>query len=746
MKRIAPVIAVALFTLALLAYAFSSPHTVRADSEQIVTTLYPGWNLIGWVDVEAPVGDLFETLPSLKSVYAYESAEQRWLSATAEGGDLQMLTPGMGLWLRMRDGAPFEWQRVRGAYVNSSMLTAGRNVIAWQALDAVPAAVGLRQIRNAATLVLKWDAQTQRWHTAALRLPHSLWTLTEFNHGDAIYVDAEQPVEWRQLTGESPRVTFIGDVSEEQRRETLEELEFIRETFATTFGGVVSGLNIFVFDDGETFSEWSQSVRGHFPVGCGDASPKHITYPLSCGASTLAHEYFHALQEYSGHQGARAPFVWMDEGGATLAEWVYQDAAGQREFNSELQGALARIRTVDANLTDPSSLTMRYAGGAVALALLTQRVGTPALLRYIRSAYPPAGDSAPEEVFEDIFGISLDNFYRDFEAARANGIERFGQLSGRATTLVTSESPYRLEVAIEGPDGSSLDDPANVSFLYIFGSVAFDGLMSIPASAGSYRLYKIEVGLCSIGWTMVGGQAREPLTVYDRWPAEAHRIRLSSLGCDSKITGIVRGPDGSPLRTRELRVWIEAYSGSDNWVGRTRKIEPTEDGRFEMPVVAGRYSIGVSPIETDGARFGWYAPSGLTRQPSERHIFDVPSGGVVEIDITLPYGRRVRIAGLVRGPDGRTVAGVTVDPHGSFPMGDESLGWIGWSEVSGQAGKFAVPFTGTHVTLELSAGECVLGTYGPGGFRPAGQAARYFEVNDEDITDIVIELPHTTCE
>ncbi len=746
MKRIAPVIAVALFTLALLAYAFSSPHTVRADSEQTATTLYPGWNLIGWVDVEAPVGDLFETLPSLKSVYAYESAEQRWLSATAEGGDLQMLTPGMGLWLRMRDGAPFEWQRVRGAYVNSSMLTAGRNVIAWQALDAVPAAVGLRQIRNAATLVLKWDAQTQRWQTAALRLPHSLWTLTEFNHGDAIYVDAEQPVEWRQLTGESPRVTFIGDVSEEQRRETLEELEFIRETFATTFGGVVSGLNVFVFEDVETHTEWARSVWGTSLYGCGYAAGMHIGYTLSCGASVLAHEYFHALQHFTGRRdkGGIPVGPWMKEGGAKLAEWVYQDAAGQRRFSRQVHDALARIRTVDANLTDPSNQTMRYTGGAVATTLLAQRAGASALLQYIHSVFPPAGNYVPEEVFESIFGISIDDFYRDFEAARGKSIEQFGQLSSRATTLVTSESPYRLKVALEGPDGSSLDGFARVGVP--IGSIAFDSLVSVPALPGSYRLGKINIGRCSVGRTIIGGQAGEWLTVDDRWPAAAHRVRLSSPGCDSMITGIVRGPDGSPLRTRELRVWIEAYSGPDNWVSRTAAVSPTEDGRFEMPVVDGRYSIGVSPIETDGARFGWYAPDGLTRQPSERHIFDVPSSGVVEIDITLPYGRKVRIAGLVRGPDGHAVTGVIISPHGTLTTADESQGWIGWSDISGQAGEFAVTFTGTHVALGVWAGECRLGTYGPGGFRPAGQAARYFEVNDEDITDIVIELPTTTCE
>ncbi len=49
--------------------ALASPDAdVSDDAETITTTLYPGWNLVGWVGPDTPVAELFDEIPSLWQV------------------------------------------------------------------------------------------------------------------------------------------------------------------------------------------------------------------------------------------------------------------------------------------------------------------------------------------------------------------------------------------------------------------------------------------------------------------------------------------------------------------------------------------------------------------------------------------------------------------------------------------------------------------------------------------------------
>ena len=753
-------IALSIVLLSLAVIFVGQVHSARADSPELVTTLHGGWNLVGWVDVETPVGQLFgdNGVPRLEAVRAWDSVEQSWLTAAPDGGgNLQTLTPGMGLWLSLSPGESFEWRRARGHYANSTMLREGENLVAWSALDAVPAAVGLRQIRDAATLIGAWNAEEQRWQMAAPHTPHSVWTLGQFNHGDAVWIEATDEIEWRQLTGESPRVTFIGDVSDEQRETTLAELESIRETFATAFGGVSSAVDVLVFENRDVFQAWNKRHTGDASTPpCGKAAGSDIAYNLECGVGTLAHEYFHRLEWATGghDRGRSSPYAWFSEGAAELAAFLFADSSHPGEFERRLRSAWTAVAELDRTLSDPDDLTIRYAGGAVATYMLAQRSGSDALLRYLRDLY--GSDDFrwqdADAVFAQTFSVSLTEFYREWEQATRSVPAVIKPLERQAIELISTESPWRLDIDIRKPDGQAVDTPVHVLLSIPGLHWAFDGSVSIAARPGSYSLDQVSMNSCLLRWYREGrpsSGALGELDVSEQWGLAPNRIRLRTGGCDSTISGIALSPDGSALDRSEFRVWIRAYPEpwpSEGLPNPTAGAIPGPDGSFEMSVPNGRYSVGVGPVESGRPGFGWYVPGGLSVHRGDRHVFAAPSGGTVKIDVMLPYGRRVNISGVVEGPGGGAAAGITVAPTGPHD-GDpaRSNGWIGWGDVTGEAGTFAIPFTGTHAALNLLSDGCLLGTWGPEGFRPTGQGASYWEVNDRDISDLVIRLPRTTC-
>lgn len=758
-------LSLALLSLTVISVVWARP--ARADSPQLITTLHQGWNLVGWVDVETPVGQLFgdDGIPRLESVRAWDSAEQRWLTAAPDRGDLQTLTPGMGLWLRVSPGASFEWRRARGRYANSTMLRPGENLVAWSALDAVPAAVGLRQIRDAATMIGAWDAEEQRWRLAVPHIPHSMWTLTQFNHGDAVWIAAADEIEWRQLTGESPRVAFFGAVSEEQRETTLAELELIRETFATAFGGVSSAVDVLVFENREVFQAWRKrhSSNASSPP-CGDANGSYITYNLKCGVGLLAHEYLHRLQNATGtdRQNA-APYLWLTEGTAELASFLFADSSQPGEFERQIRAAWAAVSTSDQSLSDASGGLIPYQGGAVAAYMLAQRAGTDALLRYLRDLHPVGQNThsrSASDVFEQTFSISLAEFYREWEQATESVPAVIRPLEPQAIELISTESPYRLDVDVRGLDGETVNEVVSIVLLPDIRGIhyALDGSLSIAALPGSYSPSAVSMNGCKLPWTVrrpTGGTPSE-LEVSAQWGLPPNQIHLRTEGCDSMITGIVLTPDGSALdglALDQFRVWIGAYPEPwpSWWLGEpAASTIPGPDGRFEMSVPAGRYSVSVGPVEFGASGFGWHAPTGLSVHPGDRLIVDVPRNGTAEIEVTLPFGRRVVVSGTVYGPTGQPLHGVSVVPFGPAPSNPrDSRGWIGWGERTPTSGAFDVPFTGEQVKLRIvkSDSGCSIGTFGPNGFAAGDQrdVGNYFDVNDEDITDLEIRLPSLEC-
>ena len=83
-----------------------------ADDGTITTVLHPGWNMVGWVGPETPASELFEQIPALRGIFAWDSEEQRYQRRTRTSGSrsgLHRVTPGQGLWLYLGGTATVEW-------------------------------------------------------------------------------------------------------------------------------------------------------------------------------------------------------------------------------------------------------------------------------------------------------------------------------------------------------------------------------------------------------------------------------------------------------------------------------------------------------------------------------------------------------------------------------------------------------------------------------------------------------------
>ena len=62
--------------------ASGAPGTSGADT--ITTVLYPGWNMVGWVEPSTPTSELFDAIPALRQVSAWDAEVQAYQHAVLD--------------------------------------------------------------------------------------------------------------------------------------------------------------------------------------------------------------------------------------------------------------------------------------------------------------------------------------------------------------------------------------------------------------------------------------------------------------------------------------------------------------------------------------------------------------------------------------------------------------------------------------------------------------------------------------
>ncbi len=186
-----------------LGFAFApSLESAAADSGETFTTqLQPGFNLAGWIGPESGVDALFDAIPELEAVYAWDAGEQRYRSSSAQReGDLTTLTPGMGLWLKIGGGELVPWTRRAAAdpWAGLVSLHEGWNLVGWAGQAGVGLGEAVAGLGSDLEAALTWDAEGKRFRNYFPGAEESTGAFPVLSRGDALWLYSSGEQYWLQ--------------------------------------------------------------------------------------------------------------------------------------------------------------------------------------------------------------------------------------------------------------------------------------------------------------------------------------------------------------------------------------------------------------------------------------------------------------------------------------------------------------------------------------------------------------------
>ncbi len=134
----------------------------------------------------------------------------------------------------------------------------------------------------------------------------------------------------------------------------------------------------------------------------------------------LAHELAH---QWFGNAVSPATWddIWLNEGFATYAQWLWLDEIGEIELDRAAGAALATLPTLGWPLSEPAELfgPVSYDGGATVLHALRSTIGDGAFFEVLRDwtvvhLDGSAGTDDFQALAEQISGVDLDPFFADW--------------------------------------------------------------------------------------------------------------------------------------------------------------------------------------------------------------------------------------------------------------------------------------------------------------------------------------------
>ena len=530
----------------------SAPEIARADDGETATTeLQPGWNLAGWTGEEAEVAAIFEAIPELETVYAWDAEARSFRGTVRVGadllGELDTLTPGIGLWLHVSGNEPVTWTRPLFPQSGAASLTKGWNLVTWAGRDGIATDEALKALGDIVVEAQGVDGSA----------PTTLAT------GSAFWLQVSAAKEWWQLTG-PPVVIFSRSIAMADREALRREVESVFFFYGRSLGIGVPQVR-FRLGDGRH--------------GCGGYVGRTIFLSAQC-LHGIAHDYVHALQEEMAVRNGRPlPWasepVWLVEGAAEYWARQYRVSTSSASHEDHIQGSviptartipvpLSRLRTYATLLVQDRS----YSLGQLAVDWLVKRAGEDALLAYYN--YP--GGTGWTSRFKKVFGLSVSEFYEEFEAYRAKVAPPIYRISGEIRDH-SGKLLNGVNVAIYDPDGQSL---------IVGNRIHWPGEFSIDVPEGSYLL-SFSAGECHIGWYGRNGsivsspQRAEAVKSSVRGPNL--KVRMRTL-CP-RIEGTIRDIDQRVVGGVRVEAFSEA-SGERVATGRSG-----DTGKFSLEVPDG---------------------------------------------------------------------------------------------------------------------------------------------------------------
>lgn len=473
----------AAFALALGLGLTAMIGTAMAEGadETHTTLLQPGLNPAGWTEPEADVDAIFEALPRLERVYGWDPDAQwfRWAARDASGlqGDLERLTPGMGLWLDIGGVGPAVWTRPLIAPSGLARLRPGWNFVVWAGPDGATVADALSELERDGILV--GNAGARRYEPNGAPAPDGDAGLRTLAKGSPFWVRVSEAKQWWQLA-DAPRVEFVGEFSPSRQRELRDLVDEVVAWFVNRFGLAVPGLTVRFGDaDADIATE------------CGGYANRTIYLKHPC-FSAIAHEYSHALQEHLATTAHKSP-AWLVEGVANRWSAQWHDARGDWTYDDhrrvtvipQAQQAAVSLRSMETGeglLLEEELGHATYSLAHLAADHLADLAGDDALFTYWaqRSMWP-----SWRAAFEGMFGISVENFYDVFEDERERIAPLVYNYMMRGTILDEMEIPVRnASLSLSGGGryfASRTDGDGNFSVITMSGSYELDVSIDISS-------------------------------------------------------------------------------------------------------------------------------------------------------------------------------------------------------------------------------------------------------------------------
>ena len=593
-----PVIRASLLAvLALISCALALDLARAQDpTTETGTTLHPGLNLIGWTAEATPTSQLFDEIPQLEAVWAWDAELDDWIVAARGApewlGGLGRLTPGMGLRMQLSGDQPFNWQRSTEPTRGLVKLRTGWNLVAWSGADQTPIDDALKGIGWSLRTVHRWNPATQQWTTwtspeRTAQLIAADNTDQETNddseiptirRGEALWINVARAVNWLQPTDILPRLVFPGGASTalqaRVRRDLKATLAFFRDQYGIQADpaftiyvakDVDALIQVLTDDKGEVSAVGARETWDLAP-GWASSNGEIVIKQSAQARYLLTHEYFHILQYQMAEVDGvnREQPEWIFEG---MAEW----AAGEHEVldRKRTRTALHNKYTSTIATNAPSlraaereNASWQYDLGWLATEHLTADAGSDSWIEFWRQ-FASAGIGPHRRwtstldwrtTFQNVFNQTVSEFYAEFDAQWRRGSYRSaGQIRGKVTDETGAPvagvrvNAIRVEGILfkTGVDWNQVAETNDDGTFAVRAPESGDYILSVD-----YRddctFYYGDGRLINDGdWSDDWSQAR-PVKV-DRSGVSGINIQLPPWTCRWYIHGRLVGPDAEPL-------------------------------------------------------------------------------------------------------------------------------------------------------------------------------------------------------
>ena len=449
---------------AITALLLSAGLTNAQEPPETATRLEPGLNLVGWVGEPTPVSQLFQQIPQLEAIWAWDAELRDWIVAAPGApewlGGLGRVTAGMGLRMQLGGDEPFLWRRSTEPTRGLVKLRTGWNLVAWSGADGAAIGDVVKGIGWSLRTARRWDAANQQWVT---------WTSPErsaqviantgadqdagndaetpgIRRGEALWIKVARAVNWLQPTDILPRLVFPGGASQELQNRVREDLEAVLSFYRDQYGiQTEPDFTIYVptdadalvqayRDDGEDVDDVrAASIRARLNAGRAwggreivisqGAWPEDLsTDEIPWVRYVLTHEYFHVMQRQLADGSANA---WLIEGTASWVDDKHKVLDGKQTWSDLRANRSSRIANDTPTLrsTEAANGGWHYTLGWLATDQLIADGGPDSLVEFWRQLAPTEigphrrWKSTPDwrTAFQSVFGQPVSEFYAVFD-------------------------------------------------------------------------------------------------------------------------------------------------------------------------------------------------------------------------------------------------------------------------------------------------------------------------------------------